>query len=178
MLGGLPAEFPVPVLVVQHMPPGFTRSLAARLDELGPLRVKEAQDGDTLRPGAALLAPGDYHLIIEAHGTVRLSSDPPECGVRPSVNVTLASAARRYGAGTLGVILTGMGTDGTRGAGAVKAAGGVILAEAESTCVVFGMPRSVMEAGYADDMIPLHGMAAAISRLCRTSRPLREARDG
>lgn len=177
VLGGLPSDLPVPVVIVQHMPPEFTRSLAARLDELGPLPVKEAQEGDALRPGRALLVPGDRHLVIE-NGVVRLTGDPPECGVRPSVNVTLASAARRYGAGTLGVILTGMGSDGTRGAAMVKAAGGVVLAEAESTCVVFGMPRSVQEAGYADQMVPLPEMAATIARLCRAPRALQEAAHG
>lgn len=177
VLGGLPPDLPVPVVIVQHMPPEFTRSLAARLDELSPLPVKEARDGDALRPGRVLLAPGDRHLVI-ANGFVQLTGDPPECGVRPSVNVTLASAARRYGAGTLGVILTGMGSDGTRGAGVVKAVGGVVLAEAESTCVVFGMPRSVQVAGYADEMVPLPEMAAAIARLCGARRTLREAPHG
>ncbi len=166
VLGGLPADLPVPVIVIQHMPPQFTRSLAARLHELGPLPVKEAEDGDALRPGRVLLAPGDRHLEIGANGSVRLSLEPPECGVRPSVNVTMASAARRYGAGTLAVVLTGMGSDGTRGAGEVKRAGGTVLAEAESTCVVYGMPRSVAEAGYADELLPLPAIAPTIAKLC------------
>jgi two-component system chemotaxis response regulator CheB len=158
------------------MPPQFTRSLAARLDELGPLPVKEAADGDPLLPGRVLLAPGDRHLVIGGNASVRLSGDPPECGVRPSVNVTLASAASRYGAGTLAVVLTGMGSDGTRGAGEVKRAGGTVIAEAESTCVVYGMPRSVAEAGYADEILPLSAIAPAIGRLC--APPQRRASHG
>lgn len=176
VLGGLPADLAAPVIVVQHMPPHFTRSLAARLDELGPLPVREASDGDPLLPGKVLLAPGDRHLIIGANGAVRLSTDPPECGVRPSVNVTLASAARRWGSGTLAVVLTGMGSDGTRGAGEVKRAGGMVIAEAESTCVVYGMPRSVAEAGYADEVLPLPAIAPAIARLCAS--PERRTRHG
>jgi two-component system, chemotaxis family, protein-glutamate methylesterase/glutaminase len=161
LLAGLPGDLPGAALLVQHLPPGFTRSLAERLNQGSALGVAEAQERDRLTTGQALVAPGDFHLKL-AGSRVALDSGPRRHGVRPAVDTTLEAAAEAFGPAVLAVILTGMGADGTAGARAVKAAGGVVLAEAESTCVVFGMPRSVIGAGLADEVVPLDQMAAAI----------------
>lgn len=155
----LPASF----VVVQHMPAGFTRSLAERLDQSGAIRVKEAEDNDSLEPGRVLVAPGDRHLIIGPR-TVALSQAPRLHGVRPAVDVTLQSAATAHGRRTVAVILTGMGSDGADGAVAVRAAGGRVIAEDPATCVVDGMPRVVRERGLADAVLPLSGIADGIAR--------------
>ncbi len=161
----LPGSLPAGVLIVQHMPPGFTRSLAQRLNDVSALQVKEAELGDVIRPGVALLAPGNHHMVISGHGTVSLDDRPPEHGVRPAVDVTMESVARTYGANSVGVVLTGMGTDGTRGARLIKAAGGRIIAEDQSSCIIYGMPRSVIEAGLADRVAPLERIAAEIVKM-------------
>ncbi len=176
VLTSFPADAAVPILVVQHMPAGFTRSLAERLNELGPLPVEEAQPGSKVQAGRVLIAPGGLHMTVTKSGQIRLNDGPPECGVRPSVNVTMASAVEAYGASTIGVVLTGMGSDGTRGAGLIKAAGGQVIVEDESTCVVYGMPKSVVDAGYADRVLPLPRIASEIVRLCRAQPRLQEAR--
>lgn len=160
----LPGGLDAAVVVVQHMPPGFTRSLAGRLDGLAALRVKEAEDGDRLRRGLALVAPGGRHLVVAGPDHVRLTDDPPQHGVRPAVDPTLESAARHFGSRLLAVILTGMGFDGSRGALAVRRAGGRCVAEHPSTCVVYGMPRAVVEMGLADQVLPVHDIPAAIVR--------------
>lgn len=169
VLTSLPADFGVPVVVVQHMPGGFTRSLARRLDELSPLSVQEATPGSRLEMGKVLIAPGGFHVTLDGHGVVALNEDEPECGVRPSVNVTAESLARAFGADVIAVVLTGMGSDGTRGAGLIKQAGGSVIVEAEESCVVYGMPRSVVEAGYADRVVSLEGIAGALMRACRAT---------
>jgi two-component system chemotaxis response regulator CheB len=158
----LPADTPVALLIVQHMPAGFTRSLAERLDERAQIRVREAQAGDALTPGLALVAPGGYHLTLDATRRVRLHRSPPVHGVRPSVDVTLQSVVNAYGRRTVGVILTGMGTDGSVGAALIHEAGGTVIAEDASTCVVYGMPRAVVEAGTADRVAPLSRIAQSI----------------
>jgi len=163
LTAGLPPDLPCAGVIVQHLPAGFTRSLAERLDQGCGLRVAEAQAGDVLATGRLLVAPGDYHLGL-AGARVVLDQAPRRHGVRPAVDTTLEAAAASFGPAVLAVILTGMGEDGTEGARAVKAAGGRVLAEAESTCVVYGMPRAVVEAGLADEVVPLDGMAAAIVR--------------
>jgi two-component system chemotaxis response regulator CheB len=171
VLPALPATFPVPVLVVQHMPPTFTRLLAQRLDGRSTLQVKEAQDGDVVRPGQVLLAPGDFHLRLQrSTGNVvaRLDQRTPENFCRPSVDVLFRSAAQVYGAGCLGVVLTGMGTDGARGAGDIVAAGGQVVVQDQATSVVWGMPGAVAQAGLASALLPLADIAAAVAR--RTSR--------
>lgn len=164
VLSGLPADLPTPVLVVQHMPPGFTRSLAANLDQCTPLRVREAAAGDVLERGVALVAPGGYHMTPTREGVIRLDQGPTVNGVRPSVDVTLLGTVAVYGGHVLAVVLTGMGRDGLDGAMALKRAGGIVLAEHESTCVVYGMPRSIVEAGLADEVAPIDQMADAILR--------------
>ena len=162
LVPALPGDLDAAVVIVQHMPAGFTRSLSERLDAMSALTIREAQTNDRLMRGLGLVAPGGRHLLVGSDGTVELSSDPPVLGVRPSVNVTMRSLVRVYGGDCLGVILTGMGSDGTVGCQEIRAAGGRVIAEAESTCVVFGMPRSVIESGAADRVVPLHDMAAQV----------------
>src|SRR6266851_4407652 len=162
LIPALPADGRTAYLIVQHMPAGFTKSLAERLDTASQLTVREAAQGDHLAAGLALLAPGNLHMRISPSGTVELDEGPRVHGVRPSIDVTLASAVERYGQLALTVILTGMGSDGTAGAVALHEAGGVVLAEDESTCVVWGMPRAVFERGVTDRVVPLDGMAEAI----------------
>ncbi|MDY6892690.1 MAG: chemotaxis response regulator protein-glutamate methylesterase [Chloroflexota bacterium] len=166
LIPALSASIPAPILIVQHMPEGFTRSLADRLNQISEITVKEAQSGDLIWPGQALLAPGGYHMIIAKNGKIGLDKGPTECGVRPSVNITMESVARVYGNSSLGVVLTGMGSDGTRGATLIKAAGGNVIVEDKSTCAIYGMPGSVVEAGAADKVLPLHMMAREITRTC------------
>lgn len=156
-------------LVVQHMPAGFTHSLAERLDSLSELTVREATAGDQLAAGTALIAPGDFHLRVSSRGSIQLDQEPKVHGVRPSVDVTLYSVAQTYGSRTVTAILTGMGSDGAAGAAAIRQAGGLVLAEDESTCVVWGMPRAVVERGGADRVVPLDGMAAAIGESIRAN---------
>jgi two-component system chemotaxis response regulator CheB len=162
VLSGLPADLPAAVAIVQHMPPGFTGSLARRLNDTTPLTVQEAADGDRLARGLALVAPGGYHLQFSGGRRVALDDGPPRNYIRPSLDVCLESAARYHRAATIGVVLTGMGYDGTEGAGHVKATDGRVIVEHESTCVVHGMPRSVLEAGLADQVVPLPKIASAL----------------
>lgn len=162
VLCGLPANIPAAIVVVQHMPPGFTRSLAQRLHETCPLRVQEAAAGDRLARGLVLLAPGDFHLSFSESGQVQLDQGPRRHYVRPAVDVTMESAVQYYKSAVIGVILTGMGSDGTEGAKCIKAAGGKVIAEHESTSVVYGMPRSVAEAGWVDQVVPRPKIAAKL----------------
>lgn len=161
---GLAASLPAAIVIVQHMPAGFTHSLAERLNALGSLRVKEAEPGDCLEVGRALLAPGGFHLTIDHNDQVALNQNPTVHGVRPAIDVTMSSVAQQYGAATIGVVLTGMGHDGTSGAALIHSAGGYVVAEAAATCVVWGMPRSVEEAGLADAVVPLEEVAGAVQR--------------
>lgn len=158
----LPADLPAPVLVVQHMPPNFTRSLADRLNEVSRVTVKEAAQGDPLVCGQVLVAPGGYHMTVSEAGRVELNQDPPQHGVRPAVDVTLHSVVPRYGNRLVGVILTGMGYDGAKGMMALKKAGGRTIAEDASTCVVYGMPKVVVELGAADQVLPVFDIADGI----------------
>jgi two-component system chemotaxis response regulator CheB len=167
-LGELIPQLPSPlgagVVIVQHMPAGFTASLAGRLDATSPLTVSEAQGGEPLSPTTALLAPGGAHLRLGADRHARLSDDAPVGGLRPRADFTIEDAAKLYGARMVLVVLTGMGRDGLDGAKAVKAAGGRVLVEAESTCTVYGMPRAIAEAGLADEILPLDELPEAIVR--------------
>jgi two-component system chemotaxis response regulator CheB len=160
----LPAQLGAGGLLVQHMPPGFTASLAARLDGAGALSVREARTGDVLDSGSLLVAPGGSHLRLSDDRRLRLADDAPEGGLKPRADFTIADAARLFGRRVLLVVLTGMGKDGLEGAVAVKAAGGRVLVEAESTCTVYGMPRAVAEAGLADAVLPLDQLADAIAK--------------
>jgi two-component system chemotaxis response regulator CheB len=167
-LGELIPKLPAPLgagsLIVQHMPPGFTASLATRLDGTSRLTVAEAAGGEAMDPRHMYIAPGGAHLRMGDDRRVRLSDEAPMGGLRPRADLTIADAAKLYGPNLVLVVLTGMGKDGLDGARAVKAAGGRILCEAESTCVVYGMPRAVAEAGLADEVLPLHELPAAIAR--------------
>lgn len=162
VLSALPADLPAALAVVQHMPPGFTHSLAQRLGENSSLTVREAQDGDRLSRGLVLVAPGDFHLRFDGTRRVILDHGPPRQHVRPAADVAMESAAENHGSTVIGVVLTGMGSDGTAGARCIKAAGGKVVVEHESTSVVYGMPRSVVEAELADHVLPLPEVAPAL----------------
>ena len=159
----LPMDGSTAYLVVQHMPAGFTRSLAERLDGMTRLSVREAAQGDRLGADSVLVAPGDYHLRVSACGGIELDHGPRVHGVRPSVDVSLHSLVQAFGRRAVVAILTGMGHDGAEGAAAVRAAGGYIVAEDQSSCVVWGMPRAVVERGGADRVVPLDQVAGAIT---------------
>jgi two-component system chemotaxis response regulator CheB len=166
----LPADFPVPIVIVQHMPPMFTRLLAERLSSEFPIRVQEGSSGSVLVPGQAWIAPGDHHMIVVRDGLqvrMLLHQDPPENSCRPAVDVLLRSVAKAFGANSLAVILTGMGQDGLRGCEAVHEAGGQVLAQDEATSVVWGMPGYVARAGLADRVLPLSLLADEIVRRVR-----------
>src|ERR1044072_901376 len=162
----LPADFPVPVVMVMHMPVGYTEMYARKLDELSPLEVREAREGDLLRAGLALLAPAGRHLTFRrrapGEGVAHLDSRPFELPHRPSVGRLFPSAAEVYRQRVLGVVMTGMGSDGKQGSAWIKAQGGLVYTESEETCVVYGMPSSVVEAGLSDRSVPLDKMAQAI----------------
>jgi two-component system chemotaxis response regulator CheB len=170
----LPATLPVPVLVVQHMPPVFTRQFAQRLDRLCSLDVVEAVAGTTLAPGTVHIAPGDFHLTVTSTGGVRrtaLDQGPPENFCRPAVDVLFRSAVAAYDGAVLGVVLTGMGSDGRIGTGQIREAGGSVVAQDQATSVVWGMPGAVAQAGHADEVLPLDRVAEAITRLLPSVRP-------
>ena len=169
VITGLPAHFPCPVVVVQHMPAGFTNALAGRLHGVSRVNVKEAQDGELLEPGCVYIAPGSYHLRILHESGVRriaLSDEPPVGNHRPAVNVMYDSVAP-LGRDVVAVILTGMGSDGREGMRKIKENGGYCIAQDEATCVVYGMPKSVIDAGLADEICPLPQIADAIEAAVR-----------
>jgi two-component system chemotaxis response regulator CheB len=158
----LPADLAVPVVVVQHMPPLFTRLFAGRLDRGCPLTVTEAVNGQVIKAGSIIVAPGDQHLAIRRHGAdlrVHLTQDPPENYCRPSVDVLFRSAATVSGAGVLACVLTGMGRDGTKGAERIRAMGGRVVVQDAASSVVWGMPGAVVAAGHANDIVPLDRIA-------------------
>jgi two-component system, chemotaxis family, protein-glutamate methylesterase/glutaminase len=159
----LPSPLGIGTLIVQHMPAGFTESLAARLDGATNLTVREAEGGERLESHTALLAPGGSHLRLGHDGIVQLSDDPPVGGLRPRADLLIEDAARAYGRRLLLVVLTGMGNDGLRGAHEVRRRGGRILVEAEESCTVYGMPRAIVDQGLADDVLTLDRLAGAIA---------------
>jgi two-component system chemotaxis response regulator CheB len=172
VLGALSAPPPVPVLVVQHMPPVFTRQLAARLDRLGPTTVVEASDGEALRPGTVYIAAGDHHLeLSRSAGTLRtvLTDGPPVNFCRPAVDVLFRSAVRELGGRLLAVVLTGMGADGRTGCEDVVAAGGTVVVQDEPTSVVWGMPGAVATAGFAHRVLPLREVAPTVEAVLARS---------
>jgi two-component system chemotaxis response regulator CheB len=167
-LEGFAADGPA-IAIVQHMPPGFTRSFASRLDEVCRMRVKEAEHGDPLLPGHALIAPGDRHMVVRRSGAryhVELQDTPPVHRHRPSVNVLFHSAAEHLGANAVGVIMTGMGDDGAAGMREMRDAGAYTMAQDEATCVVYGMPREAVRAGAAVDILPLPELSGAVTSAC------------
>ena len=166
ILKALPADLPVPVVIVQHMPPVFTRMLAQRLDSLCPLQIVEAAEGELVERGRVLIAPGGSHLEIRTKGATmvaHLTDAPPENFCRPAVDVLFRSVSAIYRNRTLGVVLTGMGRDGAQGATTIRNAGGEMFAQDEASSVVWGMPGAVVTAGQADRVVPLEQMAAQIT---------------
>ncbi|HUH01427.1 MAG TPA: chemotaxis response regulator protein-glutamate methylesterase [Kofleriaceae bacterium] len=159
VIPALPGNTRFATLVVQHMPAQFTAALAERLDSISAVTVREARDGDVPRPGLVLIAPGDRHLEIDDGGVLRLGDGPLVNGCRPSADVTMAAAARVFGRKCIGVVMTGMGKDGTAGLDAIKRADGKTLAQDQESCVIFGMPKSAIEAGVVDDVAPLDDIA-------------------
>lgn len=170
VMSGLPADLPAAILIVQHMPAGFTRTLAQRLNDSSAITIQEATDGDRLALGLALLAPGDFHMRLKKGKQVSLDQGPRRNHVRPAVDVTMETAVELYQASIVGVVLTGMGSDGAKGAAMIKQAGGRVIAEDESTSVVYGMPRSVVEANLADKIVPLPNVAEAIVEMVTRGR--------
>lgn len=162
----LPPAFPVPLVMVMHMPVGYTEIYAQKLNELSQLEVSEAREGDAVRPGTVLLAPAGRHLTLlrQANGAVvtHLDARPFDSPHRPSVDVLFQSAAEVYGSRTLGVVMTGMGSDGEKGSAWIKSQGGLVFTEAKESCVVYGMPLSVVEAGLSDKSVPIEKMAQSI----------------
>lgn len=179
VLKDIPADFPIPIVIVIHMPPFFTKQLALRLDSKIRLRVQEAASGDGLHVGQALVAPGDYHMELNRFAkTVQLNQNPPENSCRPSVDVLFQSVAEIYGPNALAVVLTGMGQDGMRGSQSIRKLGGQVLVQDEASSVVWGMPRAVAEAGLADEILPIGSLASEILSRVNTVRGDRVAADG
>ena len=169
----LPGDFAVPVVVVQHMPPLFTRLLAERLNSQSQVPVREAEAGKTMTPGQVWIAPGNYHMTVVRKGmgvSLQLNQDPPENSCRPAVDVLFRSVAQSYGPNVLGVVMTGMGSDGARGAAHIREAGGEILVQDEASSVVWGMPGAVVEAGTADKICPLTEISSEIIRRVTSRR--------
>jgi two-component system, chemotaxis family, protein-glutamate methylesterase/glutaminase len=168
MLPRLPGDLNVPILIVQHMPALFTASLAESLNDRCALRVKEAEDGETVLPNVAYIAPGGHQMKILPGLTgdpiVRITDDPPENNCRPAVDYLFRSVAKNFAGKACGVIMTGMGDDGTRGLKLLKQGGSRVIAQDEASCVVFGMPREAIEAGVVDIVAPLDGIADEIRR--------------
>ena len=165
----LPRDIPAGILIVQHMPPVFTKSLAERLDKISSISVREAKDGDEIQRGVALVAPGDYHMVVEekiVNGEkkryVSLNKDEKIHGVRPAVDITFSSAANVFGSNAIGVLLTGMGQDGAHSMGLIKAKGGYTIAQDEETSIIFGMPAAAIKLGAVDDVAPIHKIPSLI----------------
>src|SRR6267143_4728467 len=162
MLSQIPADFQSTIVIVQHMPEGFTEMFAKRLDECCPLEIHEARSGDLLIAGRVLICPGNRHVMVRRMprgAMVVLSDGPPVNGHRPSADVLFHSVAQEFGLTAVGVLMTGMGDDGAEGLGAIKTAGGMTIAQSEDTCVVSGMPRAAILKGYANKIVPLDGLA-------------------
>jgi two-component system chemotaxis response regulator CheB len=171
LLPRLPADFPVPILVVQHMPPTFTALLAQRLAAQSTIQVKEGFTGAMLTPGCVWIAPGGQHMVVEPNGAnvrIRTHQGPPENSCRPAADVLFRSVSKVYGAHVLAVVLTGMGQDGLRGCEQIRAGGGQILVQDESTSVVWGMPGFVARAGLADQIVPLPQLPGELVRRVQT----------
>ena len=173
VLTKLPANLPVPVFIVQHMPPVFTARLAERLNQQCDIQVQEAHQHMVVEPGKAYLAPGDYHMTVKRQGTstlIVLNQDAPECSCRPAVDVLFRSTAHTYGANLVSVVLTGMGQDGMRGAEEIAKQGGWVIAQDEATSVVWGMPGAVSRAGLANQILPLEKIGQELTALVRQNR--------
>jgi len=173
MLSQIPADFAAAIVIVQHMPEGFTEMFARRLDECCALDVQEARSGDLLLAGRVLICPGNRHIAVRRMprgDMVVLSDGPPVNGHRPSADVLFHSVANEFTLTSVGVLMTGMGDDGAEGLGAIKAAGGMTVAQSEDTCVVSGMPRAAIIKGYANKIIPLESLSAFLVGYCGSDR--------
>jgi len=167
VLTQLPASFPAPIVLIQHMPAAFTKAFAERLDKLCRIRVKEAEDGDQLRPGLALLAPGGKQMMVDARGVVKILPGDERLNYKPCVDITFGSAAKSFGDKVLAVILTGMGADGREGARLLKQSGSQVWAQDEASCVIYGMPMAVAKAGLTDAVYSLDDMGRYLSEACQ-----------
>lgn len=165
VLSALPEDFPAPILIAQHMPAAFTGPFAQRLNNLCKITVKEAEDGEKLRDGVAYVCPGGKHMTVEArlsNRSIRISEEPKSALYKPSANELLRSVGEKTGTRALGLVLTGMGSDGLEGAKVLKAKGGRLLAQNEASCVVYGMPKAIADANLADEVLDINDVAGAI----------------
>ncbi|MGC4009862.1 MAG: chemotaxis response regulator protein-glutamate methylesterase [Pseudomonas sp.] len=166
VLTQLPANFPAPLVLIQHMPAAFTKAFAERLDKLCKITVKEAEDGDILRPGVALLAPGGKQMMVDARGAIRILPGDERLNYKPCVDVTFGSASKAYGDKVLAVVLTGMGADGREGARMLKQGGAQVWAQDEASCVIYGMPMAIAKAGLADAVYSLDDIGRHLTEAC------------
>ncbi|MFJ2713131.1 chemotaxis response regulator protein-glutamate methylesterase, partial [Pseudomonas sp. NPDC087346] len=166
VLTQLPANFPAPIVLIQHMPAAFTKAFAERLDKLCRISVKEAEDGDILRPGLALLAPGGKQMMIDGRGAVKILPGDERLNYKPCVDITFGSAAKSYGDKVLAVVLTGMGADGREGARLLKQGGSAIWAQDEASCVIYGMPMAIVKADLADAVYSLDDIGKHLVEAC------------
>ena len=176
VLPQIPKNFDLPILIVQHMPPLFTRFLSDRLREISKLPVHEAIQGETLEDPKILIAPGDFHMRVVSstrgpYAQILLDQGPMQNSCRPAVDVLFSSAAQIFGAATLGIVMTGMGQDGLKGAGALKAKGGAVIVQDEATSAVWGMPRAVFQAGLADQILPLRDIIPEMLTRVASQKP-------
>lgn len=166
VLTQLPGNFPAPIVLIQHMPAAFTKAFAERLDKLCRISVKEAEDGDILRPGLALLAPGGKQMMIDGRGTVKILPGDERLNYKPCVDITFGSAAKSYGDKVLSVVLTGMGSDGREGARLLKQGGSTVWAQDEASCVIYGMPMAIVKANLADAVYSLDDIGRHLVEAC------------
>ncbi|MEA5672914.1 chemotaxis response regulator protein-glutamate methylesterase [Pseudomonas sp. MH2] len=166
VLTQLPANFPAPIVLIQHMPAAFTKAFAERLDKLCKISVKEAEDGDVLRPGLALLAPGGKQMMVDGRGTVKILPGDERLNYKPCVDITFGSAAKTYGDKVLSVVLTGMGADGREGARLLKQGGSTVWAQDEASCVIYGMPMAIVKANLADAVYSLDEIGKHLVEAC------------
>ncbi|MDR2307380.1 MAG: chemotaxis response regulator protein-glutamate methylesterase [Paucimonas sp.] len=166
VLTQLPANFPAPIVLIQHMPAAFTKAFAERLDKLCKINVKEAEDGDVLRPGLALLAPGGKQMMVDGRGTVKILPGDERLNYKPCVDITFGSAAKSYGDKVLSVVLTGMGADGREGARLLKQGGSTVWAQDEASCVIYGMPMAIVKANLADAVYSLDEIGKHLVEAC------------
>ncbi|MEW5713060.1 chemotaxis response regulator protein-glutamate methylesterase [Pseudomonas sp. SB113] len=166
VLTQLPANFPAPIVLIQHMPAAFTKAFAERLDKLCRISVKEAEDGDILRPGLALLAPGGKQMMVDARGAIKILPGDERLNYKPCVDITFGSAAKSYGDKVLAVVLTGMGADGREGARLLKQGGSAIWAQDEASCVIYGMPMAIVKADLADAIYSLDDIGKHLVEAC------------
>lgn len=166
VLTQLPASFPAPIVLIQHMPAAFTKAFAERLDKLCRISVKEAEDGDVLRPGLALLAPGGKQMMVDGRGTVKILPGDERLNYKPCVDITFGSAAKSYGDKVLSVVLTGMGADGREGARLLKQGGSTVWAQDEASCVIYGMPMAIVKANLADAVYSLDEIGKHLVEAC------------